>query len=162
MKSIKKYILKYILLYPILYTLIIVSLHYILTIFGLMFREWVYYLSVIIVIVGLIIGIIQLILKIKIKTLKVIGMCIFSILLLLILPKTLFLISWTYEPEYIVNVDRKKYVVYESGFTSTNLTYYEYKNIFVVGNKIIMEKTGNGVFNPKNNTLDSEYDTIYY
>lgn len=38
--------------------------------------------------------------------------------------------------------------MYELGFTSTNLTYYDYKNIFVVENKIRMEKTGNSVFNP--------------
>ena len=56
------------------------------------------------------------------------------------------MISWKYEPKYIVNIEKK--VVYESGFTSTNLTYYDYKNIFVVENKIRMENTGNSVFNP--------------
>ena len=67
MKKIKKYIPRIILLDTILYALIIVALYFILSFFKLMFREWVYIVSVIIIMLGFVVGIIQLLLKIKKK-----------------------------------------------------------------------------------------------
>ena len=48
MEKIKKYIPKIILLDTILYTLIMVAVYFILSFFKLMFREWIYILSAII------------------------------------------------------------------------------------------------------------------
>ena len=67
MEKIKKYIPKIILLDTMIYTLIIVTLYFILSSFKLMFREWIYIVSTIIIMFGFIVRIIQLLLKIKKK-----------------------------------------------------------------------------------------------
>lgn len=67
MGKIKKYIPRVILLDIILYTFLLVILFFILSLFNLMFREWIYIVSAIIIIVGFVIGIIQLLLKIRKK-----------------------------------------------------------------------------------------------
>ena len=105
MEKIKKYIPRIILLDTIIYTLIIVTLYLILSFCKLMFREWIYIVSAIIIMFGFIVGIIQLLLKIK-----------------------------------------------------KNVNYYDYKNIFVVGNqKRIEEYYGNGGFDPIENKYGYEY-----
>ena len=63
----KKYIPRIILLDTIIYTLIIVTLYLILSFCKLMFREWIYIVSTIIIMFGFIVRIIQLLLKIKKK-----------------------------------------------------------------------------------------------
>ena len=65
MEKIKKYIPRIILLDTIIYTLIIVTLYLILSFCKLMFREWIYIVSAIIIMFGFVAGIIQLLLKIK-------------------------------------------------------------------------------------------------
>ena len=65
MEKIKKYIPRIILLDTIIYTLIIVTLYLILSFCKLMFREWIYIVSAIIIMFGFIVRIMQLLLKIK-------------------------------------------------------------------------------------------------
>ena len=67
MEKIKKYIPKIILVDTIIYTLIIVTLYLMLSFCKLMLREWIYIVSAIIIMFGFIVGIIQLLLKIKKK-----------------------------------------------------------------------------------------------
>lgn len=67
MEKAKKYMPRIILLDTIIYALIIVALYFILSCFKLMFREWIYIVSTIIIMVGFVVGIIQLLLKIKKK-----------------------------------------------------------------------------------------------
>lgn len=83
MEKIKKYIPRIILLDTIIYTLIIVTLYLILSFCKLMFREWIYIVSAIIIMFGFVAGIIQLLLKIKKKIVKVILISIFVMLFLL-------------------------------------------------------------------------------
>lgn len=113
MEKIKKYIPRIILLDTIIYTLIIVTLYLILSFCKLMFREWIYIVSTIIIMFGFIVRIMQLLLKIK-----------------------------------------------------KNVNYYDYKNIFVVGNqKRIEEYYGKGGFDPIENQYGYEYNvenTTYY
>ena len=82
MEKIKKYIPRIILLDTIIYTLIIVTLYLILSFCKLMFREWIYIVSAIIIMFGFVAGIIQLLLKIKKKIVKVIlnYICLFNYL----------------------------------------------------------------------------------
>ena len=166
MEKIKKYIPKIILLDTILYTLIIVALYFILSFFKLMFREWIYILSAIIIIGGFSAGIIQLFLKIKEKVLRKVLIGIVIILLLLSTPAIFFLGAFSYMPEHIVRKDGKKYVAYVNGFLRTYVSYYDYKNIFVVGNqKRIEEDYGKGGFDPIENKFGNKYDvemTTYY
>lgn len=166
MEKIKKYIPKIILLDTILYTLIIVVLYFILSSFKLMFREWIYIVSAVIIIGGLVAGIIQLLLKIKEKVLRNVLIGIVIILLLLSTPAIFFLGAFSYMPEHIVKMDGKKYVAYVNGFLRTYVYYYDYKNIFVVGNqKRIEEDYGKGGFDPVEDKFGNKYDvetTTYY
>ena len=159
MEKIKKYIPKIILLNTILYMLIIVTLYFILSSFKLMFREWIYIVSAIIIIGGFVAGIIQLVLKIKENVLRNVLIGIVIILLLLSTPAIFFLGAFSYAPEHIVNKDGKKYVAYVNGFLRTYVYYYDYKNIFVAGNqKRIEEYYGKGGFDPIKNKFGNKYD----
>lgn len=166
MEKIKKYIPKIILLDTIIYTLIIVALYFILSSFKLMFREWIYIVSAVIIIGGFVAGIIQLLLKIKEKVLRNVLIGIVIILLLLSTPIIFFLGAFSYMPEHIVEKDEKKYIAYVNGFLRTYVYYYDYKNIFVVGNqKRIEEYYGKGGFNPIENKFGNKYNveiTTYY
>ena len=166
MEKIKKYIPKIILLDTIIYTLIIVALYFILSSFKLMFREWIYIVSAVIIIGGLVAGIIQLLLKIKEKVLRNVLIGIVIILLLLSTPIIFFLGAFSYMPEHIVEKDGKKYIAYVNGFLRTYVYYYDYKNIFVVGNqKRIEEYYGKGGFDPIENKFGNKYNveiTTYY
>ena len=166
MEKIKKYIPKIILLDTILYMLIIVTLYFILSSFKLMFREWIYIVSAVIIIGGFVAGIIQLLSKIKEKVLRNVLIGIVIILLLLSTPAIFFLGAFSYTPEHIVRKDGKKYVAYVNGFLRTYVYYYDYKNIFVVGNqKRIEEDYGKGGFDPIENKFGNKYDvetTTYY
>ena len=166
MEKIKKYIPKIILLDTMLYTLIIVTLYFILSSFKLMFREWIYIVSAVIIIGGFVAGIIQLLSKIKEKVLRNVLIGIVIILLLLSTPAIFFLGAFSYMPEHIVRKDGKKYVAYVNGFLRTYVSYYDYKNIFVVGNqKRIEEDYGKGGFDPIENKFGNKYDvemTTYY
>ena len=166
MEKIKKYIPQIILLDTILYMLIIVTLYFILSSFKLMFREWIYIVSAIIIIGGFVAGIIQLVLKIKENVLRNVLIGIVIILLLLSTPAIFFLGAFSYTPEHIVRKDGKNYVAYVNGFLRTYVSYYDYKNIFVVGNqKRIEEDYGKGGFDPIENKFGNKYDvetTTYY
>lgn len=166
MEKIKKYIPQIILLDTIIYTLIIVALYFILSSFKLMFREWIYIVSAVIIIGGFVAGIIQLLLKIKEKVLRKVLIGIVIILLLLSTPIIFFLGAFSYMPEHIVEKDGKKYIAYVNGFLRTYVYYYDYKNIFVVGNqKRIEEYYGKGGFDPIENKFGNKYDveiTTYY
>lgn len=166
MEKIKKYIPRIILLDTIIYTLIIVTLYLILSFCKLMFREWIYIVSAVIIIGGFVAGIIQLLLKIKEKILRNVLIGIVIILLLLSTPAIFFLGAFSYMPEHIVRKDGKKYVAYVNGFLRTYVSYYDYKNIFVVGNqKRIEEDYGKGGFDPIENKFGNKYDvemTTYY
>lgn len=166
MEKIKKYIPRIILLDTIFYTLIFVALYFILSFFKLMFREWIYIVSAIIIVVGFVIGIIQLLLKIKRKVVKRVLISIFIILLFLSTPLIYLFGAFTYTPEHIVEKDGENFVAYVNGFLRTYVYYYDYKNIFVVGNqKRIEEYYGKGGFDPIENKYGYEYNvvsTTYY
>lgn len=160
MKIIKAHLPNNILSYTILYILVISSLHLILLFNELMFRNWVYIITIFIVIFGFFIGIIQQILKIKKQKLKCVLLSIFiimsSIISLYIFP---FLqTNDLFKSEYVVNVDGKKYITHEKGFFNTYILYYDYINVFVSGSQVRMEKDGKGNFDPINNKLDYEFE----
>ena len=168
MEKTKKYIPKIILLDTIIYVFLIVALYFILSFFKLMFREWIYIVSVIIIMIGFIVGTIQLLLKIKKKVVKSILIGAFIILLLLSIPIVHIATSFSYTPEHVVEKDGKKYVAYVTEFKRTYVYYYDYKNIFVVGKQKRIEEYygyGKGGFDPIENKYGYEYNvesTIYY
>lgn len=80
MNKIRKYIPKIVILDTAIYIWIFVMLHLILQCFGLKFREWVYWMSVLLMMMGFITGIIQLILKFKKRIVKICIMGTFVII----------------------------------------------------------------------------------
>ena len=162
----KKYIPKIILIDTVIYIIIFITLFFILKVFNLMFREWIYILSAVIIALGLIVGIVQLILKLKKRNLKI-GLIITSVIILILLTPMMYLtFAFGYAPEHVVNKDGKKYVAYVNSFLGTYVHYYDYKNIFVVGNKLkIKEYYGNGGYDPIKNKYGYKYEvltTTYY
>ncbi|MCI9039181.1 MAG: hypothetical protein HFJ29_04855 [Clostridia bacterium] len=166
MEKIKRYIPRIIILDTIICLLIITMLFFILHFFNLMFRQWIYVMFAILIILGFIIGTMQLLLKIKRKVIKISSILIFIIILLLSSPIVYLGIVFGYMPEYIVKRDGKKYVAYVNGFLKTYVYYYDYKNLIVVGNqKKIEEYYGRGGFDPINNKYGYNYEvvrTTYY
>ena len=79
-------------------------------------------------------------------------------LFLLSTPIIYFFGVFGYTPEHVIEKDGKKFVAYVSGFKRTYVNYYDYKNIFVVGNqKRIEEYYGKGGFDPIENKYGYEY-----
>ena len=156
----------FVLSYTILFALVVVVLDFVLSFFNLMFREWIIIGSAVIIMIGLVIGILQLLLKIKKKFVKRILISIFVALLVLSAPMIYLFAVFAYAPEHVVERDGEKLVAYVNGFQRTYVNYYEYKNIFVVGNqKRIQEDYGRGGFDPIKNKYGYQYDaakTIYY
>ena len=98
---------------------------------------------------GLYYRIIQLILKLKKRIVKICIMSTFVILLLISSPIFYLIVGFGYTPEHVVEKDGSKYVAYVNSFLRTYVYYYDYKNVVVVGNqKRIVEDYGKGGFDP--------------
>ena len=167
MNKIRKYIPKIVILDTAIYIWIFVMLHLILQCFGLKFREWVYWMSVLLMMMGFITGIIQLILKLKKRIVKICIMSTFVILLLISSPIFYLIVGFGYTPEHVVEKDGSKYVAYVNSFLRTYVYYYDYKNVVVVGNqKRIVEDYGKGEIYDENDEIiahfvktgDNEYE----
>lgn len=128
---------KSILFYVIIYTLILIISREILLLFNLNYMQFIYIISLIIILVGFICGVIQLLLKIKNKTAKIISICIFVILLIYpVLPFGGFLFIFSYMPEKVVMKDNEKLVTYTSSFWDVDIYYYKYLNPFIRSTKL--------------------------
>lgn len=149
---------KHILLNTIIYVIFFAISYFILKLFHLMFREWIYILSAILITFGCISGLMQLSSKIEKESLKELLTGSLIITSTLILSIGQFIFVFTYMPEHIVEKDGKKMVAYVNGFFRTYVYYYDYKNAFIVGNqKRIEEDYGDGGFDPIQNKSGYEY-----
>ena len=155
-----------ILLSVFIYAVSFIFLLFIMSFLKINFRQWVYITSFIIVGLGGIIGIFQLLFKIKKKGLKILLSLVFIIGLIVISPYVLLISAFAYQPEHIVEKDDKKMVAYVNGFMDTYVTYYDYKGFLLVGNQLrIKEYYGQGGFDPIKNKYGYTYDivsTTYY
>lgn len=152
---------KSVLLYTIIYICIFVIINLILNAFNMNYREWIYFLSLILVSIGFDIGIIQLLWKIKKRTVKIIAITLFIIILIPCALYTYIFCIFAYQPEHTVMKDGKKMVAYVNGFMDTYVNYYDYKSFFAVGNKIkIKEYYGDGGFDPIKNKYGHNYPVI--
>lgn len=164
-----KNLFKYVLTYVILYTLIFIIVKLILNALGIEFLNWVYNVWIVTTIVGILIGIIQVIVKTKNKydKIKIIICCTCAIGLIAMFWQifAFFYIAFL-PPEHIVKKDGKKMVGYVNAFLRTNVDYYEYYNVFFRSYTISIEEDyGKGGFDP----LDEKYkythevkETRYY
>lgn len=150
-----------VLMYTIIYICIFVIINLILNAFNMNYREWIYFLSLILISIGFVIGIIQLLRKIKKKIIKIIAIILFIIVLIPCALYTYIFCIFAYQPEHIVMRDGKKMVAYVNGFMDTYVEYYDYKSFFTVGNKLkIKEYYGDGGFDPIKNKYGYNYPVI--
>ena len=154
-------------LFTIIYIVLFIAMYELLRCFSLHFRQWVYIVSAIIIVLGFSIGIYYKIFKSKSKKKKIILSILYTVALLVILfnSYTIFIVAFSYQPEHIVEKDNRKMVAYVSGFLDTSVYYYDYVNPFVIGNKVMEEYYGKGGFDPINNRFGYKYDvvsTTYY
>ena len=149
-----------ILITTIIIDIIIILFGIIVSLFGLTYRQWVLYFTIIITILGTILGIIQK-LKDRSNLLKVLIYCVFLVLTVLIIiasPIILFLAGVKYYPEYIVEKDNKRYVAYVNSSFEVNVDYYDYVNFLLMGNKVKMHECyRNGGYNPFADIQDSYF-----
>lgn len=166
MKTVFNRVKKSILIYTILYTVIFAISHLVLNAFGMNYREGIYFFSAFLIAIGTIIGIIQLLCKIKNKYVKVILIIVFIMTLIPCSLYAFILGIFAYSPEHVVIKNGKKMIAYVNGFMDTYVEYYDYKNFLFVGNKIrIKEYYGNGGFDPIENKYGYNYpiiSTSYY
>lgn len=168
MKKILKVLRKNILLDTIIYMLFIIILYYILKIFNLQYRIWIYYVSFMILIIGTIVGLIQLY-KRKGKIFKKSIISVTLIVALVVLVSwqyILFFLALLYTPEYVVIKDDEKYVAHVHSWLDTTVDYYEYVNLFFMGDK---KRISENYYNIGRDVLDKEVagkytpsETTYY
>ena len=120
-------------IYALIYTIGIVILKLILNLFNLEFLTWFYYASIAFVFVMMIIGVFQLLLKIKKKTIKVISIILFVMISIIISFFGVFTGLLTYVPEYITEKNGTKVIEIQKYWDrnkSERRQYYKYYNIF--------------------------------
>ena len=162
---------KNILVVTIIYTLLFLVISLILYQFKIMFLQWVYYSTAIILCIGYIVGIFQFLRKIKNKNkilckLVPVFTTLFYMLIFLSIPIIIFIVIFGHKPEHIVKKENKKYVAYVYAFLDVNVYYYDYINFFLRGsNPIMNEDYGNGGYDPftiDGGTIKEPISTYYY
>lgn len=164
---VKAYIPRIILLDALLAALLLMAVRLVLHLFGLTFRKWFFIVCLLIFAAAIIAGIIQLFLKIRKRSARILAVTIYIVLtaavILFTYPITLFAIAGE---EHVVEREEGKFVAYVNGFLHTYVYYYEYKNFLICGEtKRIEEDYGKGGFDPVDNPYGFEYSpvsTTYY
>lgn len=152
MKKIYYWCKSRIIILGILFSAFFYFLHVILNIFNLEFRQWIIYSVILISLILIIIGSFQLILKIKNLAIKITTMVLSITILLVSSPYAIFLFGFSYRPEHVVIKNDIRLVAYVEGFLHTNVSYYDYKNLFVRSTYLrLYEDYGSGGFDPIKN-----------
>ena len=149
MKDILKHYSKYILLDTLVVATLFAGAHAILSLFHLKFIEWVYYAVIGIIIIGILLGIFQLLLKIRKNYVKYVAICVEAICLIPLTYICILIFAFTYKPMHIVEKDGIKCVAYVRSFLQVYVDYYEYKNPLIIGNEVLFtDYFGKGGFDP--------------
>lgn len=164
MKKFFSFFKRHIIVIPIIYLCIFLASILILAIFDLTYRQGVYLFSVGIIILLSIIGIFQILLKLKRYKVVLIGL--FLIFLIIGGQFAFVIFVFCYMPEHIVEKNEKKYVAYVNSFFNTSVNYYEYNGPLVMSiYKAFTEDYGEGGFDPIENKYGYDYpiqQTVYY
>lgn len=147
---------KSIIFYTISYFIIFMVLKIIVNLLGFDFMQYIYDISIIVILGGIIAGIIQIFIKSKSKSGKIcIVVCSISIIVLMgvFSPFIMLLIVAFHPPEHIVEKDNKKYVAYVYAFLDTRVEYYDYFNFFIRGK---IKKIEDNYYNMGKDVLDEE------
>ena len=112
MKDILKHYSKYILLDTLVAATLFAGAHGILSLFHLKFIEWFYYAVIGIITIGILLGIFQLLLKIRKNYVKYVAICVEAICLIPLTYICILIFAFTYKPMHIVEKDGIKCVAY--------------------------------------------------
>ncbi len=150
----------------ILYTaimsfIIFMIVHFFLKLFHIQFRTWVYYCVALLTMLGILLGIVQILIT-KSKKVKIIVFITSIIIVIAITMVQIFLkpsmgliLVFLYRPEHIVWKDGNRYVAHVSSFFEVHVSYYDYMGPFLMGNtKKIYENYGKGGYDP----FDGKHD----
>lgn len=158
MKKIFHWLRHWIIIAGIGFAAIFWLLHLVLNQFSLEYRQWAAYTVLLISLILIVWGIFQLALKIRKKPVKIAVTTLLAVLLLAASPYVLFLAGFSHLPEHVVIKNETKLVGYVNGFMHTNVSYYDYKNIFVRSTRLrLYEDYGSGGFDPIENYMGIVY-----
>lgn len=153
-----------IILYPLVLIIAVIIIHFLLELFGLKFRGFVYLTAWVILIFGILIKIIIVFIKQSPRVKRIIGfICGTLVTLGLIfwkLPIILFFLILLIVPntEHVVERNGQKYIAcVSSGFTHTKVYYYDYINFLVMGNKERFIEDYKGSYDPIKREKEENY-----
>ncbi len=162
MKNEKSILKKSILLYTVIFLILFFISESILMYFGYTYITWVYVIPIIVAILGVILGTIQIIKNLKVSNkikciIYAISLVIESVAITVFLVIVFFLYAIMPTTDIVVRDNVKMAREVHSFLLSNGIYYYEYKNMFIRGNKVQIE-------DKYDNTLSkSEYmGTLYY
>lgn len=136
--------------YTIIYTALFLLSCLMLSAFGLTFRAWGYIWAAAVIAAGFSAGLIQVLVWIKNKILKTVCTALSVIILFYSFWIGVVSVAFGYMPEYVVERDGQKYVIFVNSFLKTSVYYYDYKNFLVMGRKRqIEEYYGKAYFDPE-------------
>ena len=148
----------------IIFMMLFIVSHFFLKLFDIQFRQWVYCFIWLVLTIGFIIGVMQEIRR-KSKTIKALFLMVVLVIVIFVTifwQIILFCFATLYKSEKIVYKDGTKYVAYVHSFFQVDVYYYDYINIFLVGNQIkIYEYYGEGGYNPFDES-HSDYEPLQY
>jgi len=163
---------KNLILYSIILIAILVVTHFILKLFQLRFRQWVYLTVITISVIGILIRIIQKFTKQSKNVKKIIGyicasLLVLSIIFRKILLAILFFLLIIINPhtEHIVERQGNRYIAsVETSLLHTTVYYYKYINFFVMGSEVEFEEHYKGSYDPieKEREQEKEKNNIAY
>lgn len=164
MDKLRKYIPRVILLDTALLAALYAASELILRCFGLMFRQRVFWIVAALTALGLIAGIVQLLLRIKKKAVRITLIVLFAAIALIASNIAFLLAAFTYEPEYVVERDGVKYTAYVYSFLDTTVRYYDYKGSLVTGKQMKIKEyyRAGTVYDPFGNSYCAYVETTFY
>lgn len=160
MEKFYKYTRKHILVLTVLSGLVFCFIHLILDLFHLKFIYPVYIVATVLCIIGIVVGVYQLLLKLK-KRLKIIMIILFTIVLIIVLPITFFImyLFLCCNPTHIVKKNGQEMFAEVNCFFTVNVYYYDYKIPLIINKTPRMkEYYGKGGVDPIKNKNNYKYE----
>ena len=154
--------IKNVFIYVLIYTICVLLLEKVFNIFNLAFRSWFIMVSILLIVIGLFISLVQLFLKIKKKVIKYILLILCFIIVLPVMAFSVYFTFLSIDEEFVVTKYDKKMIAKLHSFFSVDADYYDYKNFLLRGNTVrIHEYYGEGGFNPFDEKIINKYGYKY-
>lgn len=142
----KRSILLYTVIYIIFFILFKVFCNHIL---GIEYRNWVYFVAEACIVIGGIVGIIQLVWQIPKKPIKITLVVLLTLALVYISPVILLFNAFAYVPEHHIEKDGKQYLACVHAFLHVNVNYHKDYGFCFKGYQVeFSENYGKGGYDP--------------